>query len=98
MDHDYPGNVRELENIIEHAFVLCRGAMIEMAHLPPQLRGAMEAASPNIAGMTLLTMERFLIANALQRQNGNRTAAARQLGINPSTLFRKLKSLGIERS
>jgi PAS domain S-box-containing protein len=95
MDHDYPGNVRELENIIEHAFVLCRGAMIEMAHLPPQLRGAMEAASPNIAGMTLLTMERFLIANALQRQNGNRTAAARQLGINPSTLFRTLKSLGI---
>ena len=96
MDHDYPGNVRELENIIEHAFVLCRGAMIEMAHLPPQLRGAGEAVSPNIAGMTLEAMERFLIANALQRHNGNRTAAARQLGINPSTLFRKLKSLGIE--
>jgi PAS domain S-box-containing protein len=96
MDHDYPGNVRELENIIEHAFVLCRGAMIEMAHLPPQLRGAIATASPNIAGMTLEAMERFLIANALQRHNGNRTAAARQLGINPSTLFRKLKSLGID--
>jgi len=96
MDHDYPGNVRELENIIEHAFVLCRGALIEMAHLPPQLRGAGEAVSPNIAGMTLEAMERFLIANALQRHNGNRTAAARQLGINPSTLFRKLKSLGID--
>jgi PAS domain S-box-containing protein len=96
MDHDYPGNVRELENIIEHAFVLCRGAMIEMAHLPPQLRGTDEAASPIIAGMTLEAMERFLIANALQRHDGNRTAAARQLGINPSTLFRKLKSLGID--
>ena len=96
MDHEYPGNVRELENIIEHAFVLCRGAMIEMAHLPPQLRGAIATASPNIAGMTLEAMERFLIANALQRHNGNRTAAARQLGINPSTLFRKLKSLGID--
>ena len=44
MEHDYPGNVRELENIIEHAFVLCRGALIELAHLPPQLRGAGEAA------------------------------------------------------
>jgi DNA-binding NtrC family response regulator len=98
MDHDYPGNVRELENIIEHAFVLCRGALIEMAHLPPQLRGTTEATSPNIAGMTLEAMERFLIANALQRHNGNRTAAARQLGINPSTLFRKLKALGIERA
>ncbi len=96
MDHDYPGNVRELENIIEHAFVLCRGAIIEMAHLPPQLRGSGEAASPDIAGMTLEAMERFLIANALQRHNGNRTAAARQLGIHPSTLFRKLKSLGID--
>ena len=98
MDHDYPGNVRELENIIEHAFVLCRGALIEMAHLPPQLRGAGEAVSPNIAGMTLGAMERFVIINALQRHNGNRTAAARQLGINPSTLFRKLKALGIEQS
>ena len=96
MEHDYPGNVRELENIIEHAFVLCRGALIELAHLPPQLRGAGEAASPNIAGMTLEAMERFLIANALRRHNGNRAAAARQLGINPSTLFRKLKSLGID--
>ncbi len=97
MEHDYPGNVRELENIIEHAFVLCRGALIELAHLPPQLRGPGEAVPPDIAGMTLEAMERFLIANALQRHNGNRTAAARQLGINPSTLFRKLKALGIER-
>ncbi len=96
MDHDYPGNVRELENIIEHAFVLCRGALIEMAHLPPQLRGAIATVSPNIAGMTLEAMERFLIANALQRHNNNRTAAARQLGINPSTLFRKLKVLKMD--
>ena len=96
MEHDYPGNVRELENIIEHAFVLCRGALIELAHLPPQLRGATEATSPNIAGMTLEAMERFVIADALRRNDGNRAAAARQLGINPSTLFRKLKSLGID--
>ena len=96
MEHDYPGNVRELENVIEHAFVLCRGALIELAHLPPQLRGATEATSPNIAGMTLEAMERFVIADALRRNDGNRAAAARQLGINPSTLFRKLKSLGID--
>lgn len=96
MEHDYPGNVRELENIVEHAFVLCRGALIEMPHLPPQFRGATESTSPNIAGMTLEAMERLLITSALQRHNGNRTAAARQLDINPSTLFRKLKALGIE--
>ncbi len=96
MEHDYPGNVRELENIIEHAFVLCRGALIEPAHLPPQLRGATAEQSPNLAGMTLQAMERLLIADALRRNDGNRAAAARQLGINPSTLFRKIKSLGIE--
>ncbi len=96
MEHDYPGNVRELENIIEHAFVLCRGALIEPAHLPPQLRGATTEQSPNLAGMTLQAMERLLIADALRRNDGNRAAAARQLGINPSTLFRKIKSLGIE--
>ena len=96
MEHDYPGNVRELENIIEHAFVLCRGALIELAHLPPQFRGtAIGETSPNYAGMTLEAMERFLIADALRRNDGNRTAAARQLGINPSTLFRKLKMLGM---
>ncbi len=96
MEHDFPGKVRELENVIEHVFVLCRGALIDMVHLPPHLRGARESASPNLAGMTLAAMEKLLIANALQRHHGNRAAAARQLGINPSTLFRKLKTLGID--
>lgn len=96
MEHDYPGNVRELENIIEHAFVLCRGVLLEVAHLPPHFHGAAAAAFPNTATMTLDAMERFLIADALRRNGGNRTAAAHQLGINPSTLFRKLKTLGIE--
>jgi PAS domain S-box-containing protein len=97
MEHDYPGNVRELENIIEHAFVLCRGGLIQLAHLPPGLRGSGPAeAAPSIAGMTLEAMERFLITDALRRHHGNRSAAARHLGINPSTLFRKVKTLGIE--
>lgn len=97
MEHDYPGNVRELENIIEHAFVLCRGGLIQLAHLPPELRGsAAGEAAPSIAGMTLQAMERFLIADALRRHHGNRSAAAKHLGINPSTLFRKAKTLGIE--
>ena len=97
MEYDYPGNVRELENIVEHAFVLCRSGLIQLAHLPPQVRGTgTDAPAPSIAGMTLEAMERLLIADALRRHGGNRTAAARQLGINPSTLFRKVKALGIE--
>lgn len=94
MEYDYPGNVRELENIIEHAFVLCQGSLIELPHLPPNVRGDFAGEStPSLAGMTLDAMERLLIADALCRHGGNRTAAARQLGINPSTLFRKLKTL-----
>ncbi len=96
MEHAYPGNVRELENVIEHAFVLCRGALIEPAHLPPQLRGPASSTSPDLSGMTLREMERLLIADALRRHGGNRAAAARQLDINPSTLFRKIKALGVE--
>ena len=97
MEYSYPGNVRELENLIEHAFVLCRSGLVELHHLPPSVRGASADESlPGIAGMTLEAMERLLITDALRRSGGNRTAAARQLGIDPSTLFRKVKALGIK--
>ncbi len=97
MAHDYPGNVRELENIIEQAFVLCRGGMIELHHLPPELRPASAQPGGEHGGPTTLdAMERVLIAEALSRHQGNRKKAARDLGIHTSTLFRKLKSLKIE--
>jgi transcriptional regulator with PAS, ATPase and Fis domain len=93
MEHDFPGNVRELENLIEHAFVLCRGGVIELNHLPPHLRGnASEEPLRLGQARSLEAMERCLIADALRRHGGNRQQAARELGINPSTLFRKLKA------
>ncbi|MGB2821501.1 MAG: sigma 54-interacting transcriptional regulator [Phycisphaerae bacterium] len=97
MEHDYPGNVRELENIIEHAFVLCRAGLIQLQHLPADLRGkgAREPLRP-AGGMSLKSMEKLLIEDAIRRHNGNRTAAAKELGINASTLFRKIKALRIE--
>lgn len=96
MEHDYPGNVRELENIIEQAFVLCRGGLIELNHLPPELRPSTGKAASEGQPMTLKTIEKLFIAEALQRRNGNRRLAARDLGINVSTLYRKIKALGIE--
>jgi DNA-binding NtrC family response regulator len=97
MDYDFPGNVRELENIIEHAFVLCRGGLIEPAHLPPQLRTeALDAASALPPGVTLAAMEKLLIRDALRRNKGNRAAAARELGIDASTLFRKIKAFKLK--
>lgn len=95
MQHDYPGNVRELENIIEQAFVLCRGELIELNHLPPELR-------PNAPGLSdhqtlsLEAMEKVLISEALARYDGQRKRAARDLGINVSTLYRKIQSLKID--
>jgi len=96
MNHDYPGNARELENIIEHAFVLCRGSVIELNHLPPELtRGAVGSSLEGSAPTTLRAMEARHIADALRRTAGNRKAAAELLGIHPSTLFRKIRDLKI---
>jgi len=98
MFHDYPGNIRELENIIEHAFVLCPGGQIEIDCLPENLRisrpppmmgqGRMDAA--------LKSAEVQMILDALERSGHHRVSAARELGIHKSTLFRKIKALGID--
>ena len=96
MAHDFPGNVRELENVIEHAFVLCRGPLIEPRHLPEPFRSAADQthASPR-AGATLEQMEKVFILAALRRHGWNRMKAAEELGIHRSTLRRKMQALRI---
>lgn len=97
LEHDYQGNIRELENIIEHAFVLCRGQLIEPQHLPAALREKASSTLPSTGtGLTLKALEALHITDAIRRHGGNRTTAAKELGIDPSTLFRKIRSLGIE--
>ena len=99
MEHDFPGNVRELENIIEHGFVLCGGGVIELKHLPPPLRGgALGEALLLGKAVTLEAMEKLLITDALRRNGGNHQKAAKELDINPSTLFRKVKTLKVVRN
>jgi PAS domain S-box-containing protein len=96
MEHDFPGNVRELENIVEQAFVLCRGGLIELHHLPPELRPDTAGGPDTFGPMSLRAMEKHLIAEVLRRYGGNRRKAARDLGINTSTLYRKIKTLEID--
>jgi PAS domain S-box-containing protein len=96
MAHDYPGNVRELENLIEHAFVLCGGERIEPQHLPDEFR-ARAPAPRGPGGLTaaVRAVEAQAIREALARRGQNRIEAARELGIDKATLFRKMKALGI---
>jgi transcriptional regulator with PAS, ATPase and Fis domain len=97
MRYDFPGNARELENIIEHAFVLCRGGFIELQHMPIELLNSV--GPPNLQvqpGATLDSIVAFHIVDALRRHDGNRKAVASELGIHATTLARKMRAFGIE--
>jgi len=94
MRHDYPGNVRELENAIEHAFAVCRGSRIRSDHLPPRLLPAGGAGLGLPASLD--EAEADFLMRALASHGWNRAATARDLGIHKTTLWRKMKRLGIE--
>ena len=97
MSYQYPGNVRELENIIERAFILCRGSEIDLAHLPDSLGGGRPAGTAgSTASGTFAQIEATFLKSALARNGGNRLKTARDLGIHKTTLFRRMKRLGID--
>ncbi len=100
MAHDWPGNVRELENVVERAFVLCTAPWIDVQHLPEELTGAQSLSRTGGADIasTRRMAEAHAIRNALRSAQGNRVAAARALGVHKTTLYRKMKALGIDRS
>ncbi|MHB0963536.1 MAG: sigma-54-dependent transcriptional regulator [Gemmatimonadaceae bacterium] len=98
-DYAWPGNVRELENALERAVILCSGPVIGVTALPERL--AERRAEPLVAerptpNPTLDTIERAYILWVLQSEQGNKTRAAEALGIDPSTLHRKLARYGVD--
>ena len=93
MQCDYPGNVRQLENIIEHAVVMCSGSRLELHHLPPSLR---TLAPPVTAeGGPLDLAQREIILAALKKHGWDRSATARALGISRTTLWRRCIRFGL---
>jgi len=99
MQYNFPGNIRELENIIEYAFVMCRGDLIRTKHLSREILNRTENRNDmaiNSASFHLDAAEKKAIVNALQRHNANRGKTAAFLGINKSTLWRKMKKYNIE--
>jgi len=101
LEYDYPGNVRELENILEHAFILCRGTEIRVTHLPDNLASSPPppaARSSSTASKRLPDLEREMIREILEQCEWNRDQAAQELGMHRSTLWRKIQKYGIQPS
>jgi len=88
--HDYPGNIRELENIIEFACILSPGGLIEPEHLPKSLRPAIRPPSEDFP-LTMDEVRYHAAKRAVMRNLGNRNAACRELGITKDTLRRILR-------
>lgn len=95
MRHDFPGNVRELENILEHAHVLSGSREIDVEDLPEWLQGESFEAPPR-APASLEELEAGFIRDVLARNSWHRAAAARELGIHVTTLHRRIRRLGLE--
>lgn len=98
MDYDYPGNVRELSNFIERGVALAQGEMLDVEHLPQHLgRLSVSVFTPVLATRpaTLEAQEKEHILRALEMTRGNRSEAARMLGIDRVSLWRKLKKFGL---
>jgi PAS domain S-box-containing protein len=93
MDYPFPGNVRELENIIEFAFITCKGPIIGIAHLPKELLQGKDTVPPDFSGAERLEAEK--IRALLRRYPASRPEAARALGVSRTTLWRKMKKYGI---
>jgi len=102
MAYDFPGNIRELENIIEYATVVCKDRFIDKVHLPDNLQRQPDRAKTSVTVVanekesSLDEMEKGFIYEALRKNNWSRKLTAAQLGIHPTTLWRKIKRLNLE--
>ena len=99
MEHNYPGNIRELENIIEYAFILCPGGYIQEQHLPETLTHQNKRSPVGLTatsqGQTLEEIEKQAILQALERNGWKKMKACHDLNISKDTLRRKLQSYGL---
>ena len=98
MSYHWPGNIRELENAIEQAFVRCRGDEINVEHLPATVQAgtiATEVVKVVTTGRPFEEAEKQVLLQVLREVGGSRTEAARRLGLSKATLWRKMKKFGL---
>jgi len=98
LHYSFPGNIRELENALEHAFVICQGAQIKMEHLPEDLvtRAKEKKGEGKNPDTPLEAAEREALQRTLEGEGGNRRKTAVKLGISYVTLWRKMKKLNLQ--
>jgi two-component system response regulator HydG len=101
MRFDWPGNVRQLRNVVQNMVVVAEGDRLEMRHLPPEVRAGDDddAGGGRVggtAGVSLDQLEKQAIRETLKLTGGNREQAAQMLGIGERTLYRKLKEYGLK--
>ena len=94
LNHDWPGNIRQLANVIERAVVLCRGDHIEIENLPDEMRAA-NTTCPGLASRVRQQAESAAILTALKNNDYNRKKTAAALGMHPTSLYRKIKAWGL---
>ena len=98
LDYPFPGNVRELENLIEYAYILCKGDYIGKEHMPGDfsewLNSRRFPSAPLLDPLAEAEAERIRVV--LNQHKGNRLETARALGISRSSLWRKLKRYGLQ--
>ena len=96
LGHSWTGNIRELRNVLERAMIVGRGAArMEVRHLPPDVRSSSLSEVEHHVPMTLDAVERAHIERSLAAHGGNRTHAAREMGISRATLIKKIKEYGL---
>ena len=96
MEHPWPGNVRELINVVEYAFVLCRRGLLQVEHLPADLAESQTCAPAGNVSKNNNNNEKQKIIAALAKTGGQKTEAARLLGVSRVTLWKKIKKYQLE--
>lgn len=99
-EYDWPGNIRELQNVLEHASIVCSDGMIELYHLPAQMvpinREQLKTKRPSSVKEIVASVEKELILSALVTHNNNRTKAMKALGFSRRVFYDKLRRYGIQ--